>query len=519
MQSFEELGLRAELVEALLVEGIETPSELQSLAIPLLRKGNPAVLRSGPGAGTLVTYGAPLLDRLAGGAGQPVAIVLSPTRETAQAMAESLGRLGLATGHRVAALGGPWALPGHADVLVTTSQDLEIAIRRAEVKVDLVQALVLDGASAILEEPGRDRVGLLLGALQHDEVQVVVVSDPVTGAVREWVDEHLRRSVFLPPEAAVEEGGAAPVQRGVLRLRLTTSTGPDREVVAAVSDLFDEDTHHALVFFRTEDRAADAGDLLTLHGFAAGSPGDPSTPIWLGLNPLEDRKAIDASQVDPGRIVTVSLDAPPDVDTLDRRHGKSQRPGVCVATPREVPHLRRLAREAGYRLEVLSTDRDDSGDQIQAFRDEVERALEEEDLAAYVSLLEPLLERWTGVELAAALASIARQRLRERAVHAEGPGKDRPIRESVGRSRPPAWARLFLSVGSKDGVGPGDLLGAITGEAGLKGDQVGRIDVRDTFSRVEVEDTQAEKVIRALNGISIRGRSVRADFDRGTRRE
>jgi ATP-dependent RNA helicase DeaD len=70
-------------------------------------------------------------------------------------------------------------------------------------------------------------------------------------------------------------------------------------------------------------------------------------------------------------------------------------------------------------------------------------------------------------------------------------------------------------VGLRDGVGAGDLLGAILGEAKVEKDQVGRIDLKDTFSRVEVHDSVADRVIRALNGTSIRGRSVRADFDRG----
>jgi ATP-dependent RNA helicase DbpA len=61
---------------------------------------------------------------------------------------------------------------------------------------------------------------------------------------------------------------------------------------------------------------------------------------------------------------------------------------------------------------------------------------------------------------------------------------------------------------------PGDLLGAVTGEAGVAGDTVGRIDIKESHALIEVHDSVAQKVIKALNGITIRGRSVRADFDR-----
>jgi len=71
-----------------------------------------------------------------------------------------------------------------------------------------------------------------------------------------------------------------------------------------------------------------------------------------------------------------------------------------------------------------------------------------------------------------------------------------------------------VSVGSRDGVGPGDLVGAITGEANVQGGNIGRIEIRDTFSIVEVAGDVAERVIQALNGITLRGRSLRVDYDR-----
>ena len=79
------------------------------------------------------------------------------------------------------------------------------------------------------------------------------------------------------------------------------------------------------------------------------------------------------------------------------------------------------------------------------------------------------------------------------------------------------WTKLFVSVGSRDGVGPGDLVGAISGEAGVSGPQVGKIEIRDTYSLVDIDQTAAERVIKALNGTSIRGRAARVDVDRASR--
>ena len=58
------------------------------------------------------------------------------------------------------------------------------------------------------------------------------------------------------------------------------------------------------------------------------------------------------------------------------------------------------------------------------------------------------------------------------------------------------------------------LTGAITGERGIRGDAVGKIEIRESHCLVEVHDAVARKVIQAINGTTIRGRAVRADFDR-----
>ena len=142
--------------------------------------------------------------------------------------------------------------------------------------------------------------------------------------------------------------------------------------------------------------------------------------------------------------------------------------------------------------------------------------MEEEDLAPYLLVLEPLFERSTPAEVAAAVFALLQKK--EATKGGDVPASDEAAR---GPGRPsggpvtPAWVRLFISVGSRDDVGPGDLLGAVTGETGIKGARVGKIDIRDTFSIVEVEETVAQTVISGLNGKTLKGRSVRADYDRG----
>jgi hypothetical protein len=83
---------------------------------------------------------------------------------------------------------------------------------------------------------------------------------------------------------------------------------------------------------------------------------------------------------------------------------------------------------------------------------------------------------------------------------------------------------LFINVGEKDGARKGDLVGAITNEANITSDLLGKINMRDQFSVVEVDASVADRVIQAITGKTIRGRVVNArvdlkpDGDRGERR-
>jgi ATP-dependent RNA helicase DeaD len=117
------------------------------------------------------------------------------------------------------------------------------------------------------------------------------------------------------------------------------------------------------------------------------------------------------------------------------------------------------------------------------------------------------------VENSTELAAAALALLRKKAP--ASPAREAPAAHG-GRSAP-AYVRLFITLGEKDGIGKKDLVGAIIGESGIEGAQIGKIETKELHSLVEVEESVAEKVMRALNGTTIRGRAVRVDYDRAKR--
>jgi ATP-dependent RNA helicase DeaD len=145
---------------------------------------------------------------------------------------------------------------------------------------------------------------------------------------------------------------------------------------------------------------------------------------------------------------------------------------------------------------------------VAEIQQQLRSALEAEDTAPYLLALEPLFEEHDPAEVAAAAVALLRKKMPPPPPAPELPNTGAPA---------PAWAKLFFGVGERDGLSTGDLLGAITGEAGVPGTSVGRIDIKESHTLVEVHDEVARKVITALNGTTIRGRAVRADFDRPKR--
>lgn len=496
MKSFEDLGVSPELTEALAAEGIEVPTPLQEDAIPVLSKGNNLVLAAGPGSGVFAAWGVPVLTRIEPEHAGTRAVILCASRETADRLAESAARLGSMTGHAVAALGSAWVLPDRADVLFATTPDLLAAIGSGDVSLGAVEIVVVDQAQLIEAAHGLPEVERVFDYLPEG-TQRILTALPVTPGVSDLVERSFKRTMTVPSPA-----GDVP-ERGRVRFRIAPEP-TEAATLAVVSEVIEAGARHVLVFCRNEDRAADVGDYLTLHGFAAGAPGESELPVWLGVDALEARAA--CKGVDG--LVVVSSDPPTDSDALDRRHSMGD-DGVVIVLPRELAHLKALGKRTGYDTVPFPPPARPSSP-LEQLRNQVERAVAEEDIAPYLLALEPLFQRHDPAEIAAAAVALLRKN------RPQGADAGEPPRPSAAASAPatPAWAKLFVGVGERDGLRKGDLLGAITGESGVDGDAVGKIDIRESHTLVEVHDHVARKVIQAINGTTIRGRAVRADFDR-----
>jgi ATP-dependent RNA helicase DeaD len=245
-----------------------------------------------------------------------------------------------------------------------------------------------------------------------------------------------------------------------------------------------------LVVTRTAARARWLATEMEVRGFAVEGDGASARVIVLEEGVKDAR---------------IAVDVPTDAALLGALDLED---GIVLVEAGEMAHLKSIASEAGVALQAVGGERTTRGT-VGSYRDQVRRAALEEDIDAQFELLAPLFEEMPAAEVAAALSALLRRKTPPPAEARVGTAPPPP-------GKPASFVRLFVSAGSKDNIRPGDLVGAITGESSVQGDRIGRIDVRDTFSVVEVDARDADRVIAALNGTTMRGRSLRVDYDRKT---
>jgi len=221
----------------------------------------------------------------------------------------------------------------------------------------------------------------------------------------------------------------------------------------------------------------------------------------------------------------VAFELPPAPEPLARAAAAAER-CYAIVDPLHERQLELTALRAGLRVAPLAETADPAlMDDVAAFRARVSTALEQQDLAAGALLLAPLIREHGAARVAAALAGLLRTADRPApgargAAAGDAPPGDTaatPTDRSARRATRPTWTKVFVGVGKRDGAGPGDLVGAITGETSVAGGQIGRIDIRQNFTLVDIDSLVADAVVRGLDGSRIKGRQVVARLDRGAR--
>ena len=539
---FAGLGLMTNLAEALSALGYEEPTPVQREAIPPLLSGRDLMAQAATGTGKTAAFALPLLQRLSAGGepSKPFGLVLVPTRELAIQVAEAMHRYGEAAGARVLAVygGQPYgkqlrALRRGVHVVVATPGRALDHIRRETLDLSELSALVLDEADEMLDMGFAEELDAIVAETPRER-QTALFSATIPSRIRGLAKRYLRDPVRVEIDRRPPPEGERP------RVRQTAYIVRRADKPAALGRVLDvEDPDAALVFCRTRSAVDELTQALStrgyrceaLHGGIAQDQRDRvMNRLRTGAAELIVATDVAARGLDVPQLThVVNFDAPPDPhDYLHRigRVGRAGRSGVAVtlAEPREHKLLRSFGALTKQKIIVsnVPTVADLRARRLELTRASIRDAILEGDLEPYRPIIESLTDEFDVVEVALAAIKRAHEKMTpagedEEEIAPVPPERERP--PPAGKRRPKAKAprgkqrgpgagsaRLFIGLGREAGVRPQDLVGAITGEAGISGREVGAIDIADRYSLVEVDERVAENVVNALRGALIKGR-------------
>ena len=355
-------------------------------------------------------------------------------------------------------------------------------LKSASVKLDTVRTACIAWADELIVSDAAASLETIMTEVPKEAARTVVTAE-LNPQVEELLERYARRAPRV----------AAPSIEGEVATSLEYVAASSSTRLNALRRLLDDvDPQSAIVFTRDENSDAEVRHLLRALGYS-GSDASIRTGKSAG----------------PGTDLVVLFDLPASREEL-REATSSAKRSVALIQPRQLSSLRSLAGGALKPI-TLPESAGRARSRETKMRDELRALLASGQFGRELLALEPLLDEYDGIEIAAAaLQLLDRERAERTAVATSAASAPAPrARENV------AMVPLFVNVGSRDGARPADIVGSIASQPGLSSGDIGKVDVRESHTVVEVAAAVADTVIEKLTGSNIRGRRAIARRDEG----
>jgi len=525
--SFRDLGLSAPLVKVLDEIGYETPTPIQSQAIPHLMNGRDILGHAPTGTGKTAAFALPLLSSIDVQNKNVQILTLTPTRELAIQVAEAFQHYAShIKGFHVLPIYGGQEYGGQirqlkrgVQVVVGTPGRLMDHMRKGTLKLGNLRAVVLDEADEML------RMGFI------EEVEWILQQTPKTrqmalfsATMPKQVEKIARRYLHDPQEVSIK---ARTATAETIRQRYWQVSGLHK--LDALTRILEVEPFDAiLMFVRTKTATVELAEKLEARGYAAAAMNGDMVQAQreqmverLKKGTLDILVATDvaARGLDVNRIShVINYDVPYDTEAYIHRIGRTGRAGrsgeaILFIAPRERRMLSAIERATRQKIEqmVLPTTETVNNKRIADFKQKITDTLAVGELGFMQGLVEQYRQEHDvpAVEIAAALAKIS---IGEKSMLL-GPDKVRDKGKSRAGIKPvrdvEAGAERFrIEVGHVHGVKPGNIVGAIANESGLDGEHIGSIEIEAEYSLVDLPAGMPKDVFDDLKKTRICGQPM-----------
>lgn len=456
MPSFSQLGLSEPMLANLSRLGFENPTPIQSGALPHALAGKDLIAMAQTGSGKTAAFGIGLVERLNPRRFSVQGLVLCPTRELADQVAKSLRELARARDNvKILSLCGGVAigpqigsLSHGAHIVVGTPGRIQDHLRKGTLKLDQLTTLILDEADRMLDMGFQDAVEDIISQAPAKR-QTLMFSATWPDNIRKLSEQYQH----APADVRIE---SQAVESDITERFYEIAPGQQVQAVAALLSLHQPAS--CIAFCTTKQQCDDVANELNGLGFAA-------LPLHGDLE-QRDRDSVLVRFGNQSCSVLVATDVAArglDIKSL---------PLVVNVEPARDPevHTHRIGRtgragEQGLAVTFCTPSQAHKINRLESGRKQA--------------------VTWGGTDK---LLTTALQPLE------------------------PAMRTLCIAGGRKDKVRPGDVLGALTGEAGLPGAVVGKIDLFDFQCFVAVEKASAATALKRLEQGRIKGRKMRVRY-------
>jgi ATP-dependent RNA helicase DeaD len=531
---FDELGLDPKVLKALKDVGYETPSPIQAETIPLLIENRHVVGLAQTGTGKTAAFALPILSRIDVSDPTPQALVLAPTRELALQVSEAFERYAahLKGLHVLPVYGGQGygvqlsALRRGVHVIVGTPGRVMDHLEKGTLDLSAIRFVVLDEADEMLKMGFAEDVEQILSTTPHDK-QVALFSATMPRQIRQIAEQH------APGAVQVSVKSQTATATNISQRYIKVAHAQKLDVLTRVLEV--ENFDGMIVFVRTKQATEELAERLRARGYSAAAiNGDmvqaqrERTIDQLRKGKLDILVATDvaARGLDVERIShVVNHDIPTDTESYVHRIGRTGRAGrsgvaISFVTPRESGLLRAIEKAARSTLEQIPVPRveDVNASRVAKFTDAITQALGDPQMDVFRELVSSYEQAndVPATDIAAAIAVLAQDGepllLEPIPEPAERPRSGSKTERS---SRSGAWATYRIAVGHRQKIGPRQIVGALANEGGFSRDDFGRIEIKSTFSLVELPPNLPAETLRKLSSTRISGILIDLQPDSG----
>jgi ATP-dependent RNA helicase DeaD len=550
LPAFADLELAASVLKALDDVGYETPSPIQAEMIPHMLAGKDVLGQAQTGTGKTAAFALPILSRIEIGRREPQVLVLAPTRELAIQVAEAFQRYAshLKGFHVVPIYGGQdysgqiRQLKRGVHVVVGTPGRVMDHMRRGTLSLQGLTTLVLDEADEMLRMGFIDDVEWVLEQTPPKR-QIALFSATLPAAIGRIA----RRYLSDPVEIRIKVRTATAE---TIHQRYWMVSGLHK--LDALTRMLEAETFDAiLLFVRTKIATVELAEKLEARGYAA-APLNGDIPQKLREQTIGRLKAgrldilvatdVAARGLDLERIShVINYDVPYDTEAYIHRIGRTGRAGrsgeaILFLAPREKRMLYAIEKATRQKIEMMELPSTEvlNDQRIARFKQRITDTLGAEELELYYRMMEQYQQEHNvpALEVAAALAKMVqgneplllkpvperqkkpfKERSGKEKSFSKGPpasGKERSFSKGRPASDPePEMERYRIEVGHGHGVKPGNIVGAIANEAGLESRYIGRIDIQDDYSTVDLPEGMPKEIFRTLKKVWVSGQQLR----------